>query len=68
MRKIKEILPSYDPGLGQEQIARSCNIGEETVQRYLEPFAATELKWPLPEKFDEAQSERRLFASRQPPF
>jgi DNA-binding transcriptional regulator LsrR (DeoR family) len=40
MRKIKEILRlRYDLGLRQDQIARSCNIGQATVHRYLEPGA-----------------------------
>ena len=44
MRKIKEVLRlRFDLGLTQEQIARSCNIAQPTVHRYLEraaPFAA----------------------------
>jgi transposase len=66
MRKIKEILRlRYDLGLRQDQIARSCNIGQATVHRYLERFAATEIEWPLPESCDEAQLERLLFATRR---
>jgi hypothetical protein len=41
MRKIREILRlRYDLGLCQDQIARSCNIGQSTVHRYLERFCA----------------------------
>jgi transposase len=66
MRKIREILRlRYDVGLRQDQIARSCNIGQATVHRYLERFAATELKWPLTEDCDETQLERLLFATRR---
>jgi transposase len=66
MRKIKEILRlRYDVGLRQDQIARSCNIGQATVHRYLERFAATQLKWPLAEDCDETELERRLFATRR---
>ena len=37
MRKIREILRlRYDFGLQQDQIARSCNLGQSTVHRYLE--------------------------------
>ena len=58
MRKIKEILRlRYDLGLRQDQIARSCNIGQSTVHRYLERFAATEISWPLPADCDEARLE-----------
>ena len=37
MRKIKEVLRlRFDLGLLQNQIARSCSIGQATVHRYLE--------------------------------
>ncbi len=66
MRKIKEILRlRYELGLRQDQIARSCNIGQATVHRYLERFAATDLQWPLPEGCDEAKLEGLLFATRR---
>jgi transposase len=66
MRKIKEILRlRHDLGLRQDQIARSCNIGQATVHRYLERFAATDLEWPLPEDCGEAQLESLLFATRR---
>ncbi len=66
MRKIKEILRlRYDLGLRQGQIARSCNIGQATVHRYLERFAAADVKWPLPEDCDEAQLDKLLFATRR---
>ncbi len=62
MRKIKEILRlRYDLGLRQDQIARSCNIGQSTVHRYLERFAATEVSWPLPAECNEAMLEKLLF-------
>ena len=49
MRKVREILRlRYDLGLRQDQIARSCNIGQSTVHRYLERFAATGLGWSPP--------------------
>ncbi len=66
MRKIKEILRlRYDLGLRQDQIARSCNIGQSTVHRYLERFAAAEVSWPLPAECDEARLEKLLFATRR---
>ena len=40
----------------QDQIARSCSIGQATVHRYLERAAAAGLSWPLPDDCD----ERRL--------
>lgn len=66
MRKIKEILRlRYDLGLRQDQIARSCNIGQSTVHRYLERFAAAAVNWPLPAECDEARLENLLFATRR---
>jgi transposase len=65
MRKIKEILRlHYDLGLRQDQIARSCQIGQATVHRYLERFAATGVNWPLSADWDNARLEQRLFANR----
>ena len=66
MRKIREILRlRYDLGLRQDQIARSCNIGQATVHRYLERFAATGLGWPPPTECDDARLEKLLFATRR---
>ena len=66
MRKIREILRlRYDLGLRQDQIARSCNIGQSTVHRYLERFAATGLGWPPPTECDDARLEKLLFATRR---
>jgi transposase len=66
MRKILEVLRlRYEVGLRQEQIARSCQIGQATVHRYLDRFAATRLGWPLPEDCDEVRLERALFPTRR---
>ncbi|MBV9677366.1 MAG: IS21 family transposase [Acidobacteriaceae bacterium] len=66
MRKIKEILRlHYDRGLGQHQIARSCQIGQATVHRYLERFAASGVGWPLSADWDHARLEQLLFGNRR---
>ena len=71
MRKIKEVLRlRFAAGLNQEQIARSCSIGQSTVHRYLKMAAAAGLKWPLPEEYDDRQLNELLFPShpeRSPP-
>src|SRR4051812_20919954 len=71
MRKIKEVLRlRFAAGLNQEQIARSCSIGQSTVHRYLRMAAAAGLKWPLPEEYDDRQLNELLFPShpeRSPP-
>src|ERR1700686_4783801 len=57
MRKITEVLRlRFGLRLGQDQIARSCSIGQATVHRYLERATAAGLAWPLPEEYD----DRRL--------
>jgi hypothetical protein len=65
MRKIKEVLRlRFGLGLHQDQIARSCSIGQATVHRYLEKAAAAKLVWPLPDDLDERQLDELLFPAR----
>jgi len=62
MRKVKEVLRlRFGVGLQQNQIARSCSIGQATVHRYLEKAAAAGLSWPLPEDLDDHRLEELLF-------
>ena len=62
MRRIREVLRlRYGVGLHQEQIARSCSIGQATVHRYLERAATVGLKWPLSEELDDRQLDQLLF-------
>src|SRR5690349_8240326 len=61
MRKIKEVLRlRLGLGLQQNQIARSCSIGQATVHRYLQKAAAVGLSWPLPEDVDDRRLEQLL--------
>jgi transposase len=62
MRKVKEVLRlRFALGLQQNQIARSCSIGQATVHRYLEKAAAAGLSWPLPEDIDDRRLAELLF-------
>jgi hypothetical protein len=62
MRKLKEVLRlRFDLRLQQNQIARSCSIGQATVHRYLQKAAAAGLSWPLPEEIDDRRLEELLF-------
>ena len=62
MRKIKEVLRlRYDLGLLQNEIARSCSIGQASVHRYLERASAAGLSWPLPEDWDDRRLNELLF-------
>jgi hypothetical protein len=64
MRKVKEVLRlRFGLGLQQNQIARSCSIGQATVHRYLQKAAAAGLSWPLPEDLDERRLDELLFRS-----
>lgn len=65
MRKIKEVLRlRFDLGLNQDQIARSCSIGQATVHRYLERATANNLGWPLPDDIDDRRLNELLFPAR----
>ena len=65
MRKIKEVLRlRFGLGLHQDQIARSCSIGQATVHRYLQKAAAAKLSWPLPDDLDDQRLDELLFPSR----
>ena len=65
MRKIKEVLRlRFGLGLHQDQIARSCSIGQATVHRYLEKAADAKLGWPLPDDLTEHQLDKLLFPTR----
>lgn len=65
MRQIREVLRlRFDLQLGQEQIARSCSIGQSTVHRYLERATAAGLSWPLPDEYDDQQLNNLLFPAR----
>lgn len=65
MRKIKEVLRlRFAADLDQNQIARSCSIGQSTVHRYLKKAAAAGLTWPLPEEYDDRQLNELLFPLR----
>src|SRR6516225_283503 len=62
MRKLREVLRlKYEHQLPQRAIARACGIGNGTVTLYLQRAAAAGLRWPLPNEWDDAALEGRLF-------
>jgi transposase len=66
MRKIKEVLRlRFAGGLYQDQIARSCSIGQSTVHRYLKRAEAAGLSWPVPQDYDDDQLEALLFPEQR---
>ena len=67
MRKTKEILRlHFEQRLGQRQIARAASVSQSTVHEYLVRARAAELKWPLPDDWDEGRLEAALFPPNQP--
>ena len=66
MRRTKEILRlRFEFGLSLRQIARSLAISVGTVHDYLQRAEAAEVRWPLPEGWDDDRLETTLF--RQTP-
>ena len=64
MRKVKEVLRlRFGLGLQQNQVARSCSIGQATVHRYLYKAAVAGLSWPLPDDMDDRRLDELLFGS-----
>lgn len=62
MRKLKEVLRlRFEQKLSCQQIARSCAISAGSVCNYLKRAASANLKWPLPEAWDDAQVQAALF-------
>ena len=67
MRKLKEVLRLHSLGLSQHQIARSCRISQSTVHEYVSAAQVADIKWPLPENWNDGQLERALFPQRPAP-
>ena len=62
MRKIKEVLRlKYVCGLGERDIAQSCQVSRTTVVNYLKRAEAAGLDWPVVAGLSEAELEFRLF-------
>ncbi len=68
MRRLRELLRlKYEAGLSHRAIAQSCALGLGTVSAYLARVTAAGVAWPLPDDFDDAALEARLFARRVDP-
>ena len=62
MKKITEVLRlKYEAKLSHEKIARACGLSKGAVSKYVSLTAAQEIRWPLPEGFDEARLSALLF-------
>ena len=61
MRKIKEVLRlKYTCGLGEREIAQSCQVSRTTVGNYLKRAEAEGLTWPVIVGLSETELESRL--------
>ena len=67
MRKLKEVPRLHSLGMSQHRIARSCSISQSTVHGYVFAAQAANVKWPLPEDWDDRQIGQTLFPRRSVP-
>lgn len=64
IRKVREILRlKYFLCMGPREIGRSCSLSHSTVREYLKRATAIGLRWPLEEKWNDAELEKALFGS-----
>ena len=67
MRKIREVLRlKFEAGLSDSRIAQAIGSARSTVQECLRRAKAAGIGWPLPEEFDEAQLQARLYRREVP--
>jgi transposase len=63
MRQIREVLRlRFERGLSQREIARAVSASVGAVCEYLRRAKEAGLSWPLPEEFDDAALEAKLFS------
>lgn len=63
MRKVREVLRlKYACGASERVIAQSIGIGRTAVGEYIRRAAVIGITWPVPDQFDDAALERKLFA------
>ena len=63
MRKIREALRlTHAMGMSRRLVGEATGIGKTAVGQYVRRAAVAGLSWPLPDKIDDAELERRLFS------
>lgn len=68
MRKIREVLRlKLELGLGNRQVAASCNISHVSVGNYVTRFEQAGLPWPLPPEVDDGRLSELLFGHSAEP-
>jgi transposase len=64
MRKIREALRlTHGLGMSRRLVGEATGIGKTAVGDYVRRAAVAGLSWPIPDKIDDAELERRLFPS-----
>lgn len=67
MRKIREVLRlKFEAGLSDRRIARAIGSARSTVRECLRRCKEAGIGWPLPEAFDEAGLQARLYRREVP--
>jgi len=67
MRKIREVLRlRLFHKKSIREISQSCSIGKSTVSDYVLRASAAGLSWPLPDKLNDEELERRLYSPPGP--
>lgn len=67
MRKIREVLRlKFEAGLSDSRIAQAIGSARSTVQECLRRAKAAGIGWPLPQEFDEALLQARLYRREVP--
>lgn len=66
MNKIKEVLRlKYDCGLSNRGIAYCLKLGPSTVSELLTRFKQSQLGWPLPDSFSDADLTQALYHGKK---
>ena len=69
MRRIKEVLRmKFAFGMSERQIASTCSMARSTVAEYVRRAMKAGMSWPVPDDWDDAQLEDRLFSPKAAPI
>lgn len=62
MRKVREVLRlKHALGLSYREISEATGVGKTVVGEYIRRAEVIGITWPVPERIDDAELERRLF-------
>src|SRR5207245_8541774 len=61
MYRIREVLRLSAAGLTVRQVAAGARLSTGAVSKYLNAARASGVAWPVPEEWDDAELERRVY-------